>query len=483
MEQVQRNERKERVMEQMSCDEILKATGGILLSGKILSGGKNTVISGISTDSRRVKNGDLFVPIKGERFDGHDFIAGAFENGAAATLSSNKNIDIENHAVIIVEDTVKAFGKIAAYYRNKFSIPFIAITGSVGKTATKDMIACVLGQKYNVMKTAGNFNNEIGLPLTIMSLDKQHEAAVVEMGMSGPGEIAILSDIVRPDISVITNIGISHIEKLGSKENILKAKLEILEGMDEARGLLILNSDDEMLRRNKPVSDIRTVFYGLDNKAELHAENISIKGNKTEFDIKLGRETYRASIPVPGKFMVYNSLAAIAAALELKMDPISIIKGLSLYQTGSMRMNIEELSGYTIINDAYNASPDSVKAALQVLMTMEGKRKIAVLGDMLELGKWAEEEHAAIGRFAYNSGVDILIGVGEKALSIADGAIKAGMHYAAVYAEKLNADTVEFLKGFIKNGDVILIKGSRGMKMEEISEDLLKEIRKTEEKH
>ncbi|MDD4189360.1 MAG: UDP-N-acetylmuramoyl-tripeptide--D-alanyl-D-alanine ligase, partial [Eubacteriales bacterium] len=216
-------------MEQMSCDEILKATGDILLSGRILSGGKNTFISGISTDSRTVKNGDLFVPIRGERFDGHDFIGSAFDNGAAATLSSNRNIDFENHTVIMVEDTVKAFGKIAAYYRKKFSIPFIAVTGSVGKTATKDMIACVLGQKYNVLKTAGNFNNQIGLPQTIMGLDKQHEAAVLEMGMSGPGEIAILSDIVRPDISVITNIGISHIEKLGSKEDILKAKLEILE--------------------------------------------------------------------------------------------------------------------------------------------------------------------------------------------------------------------------------------------------------------
>jgi len=462
-------------MEQLRCAEILDATGGILLSGD-----KNIIITGISTDSRKVQKGELFVPIKGEKYDGHDFIDNAFKNGAAATLSGLKYSDRSGHAVIKVEDTINALGKLAAYYRKKYNIPFIAVTGSVGKTGTKDMIACILAQKYNVMKTAGNFNNEIGLPLTILGLNPLHEAAVVEMGMSSIGEIAKLSNIARPDISVITNIGISHIEKLGSQENILKAKMEILEGMDAGKGVLILNADDRILREIKIDSGIRTVFYGIETDADVQAQNIAVTGNTAEFNIKLAGKTYKVVIPVPGKFIIYNALAAIAATLELKMEPLSILKGLSQYQPGPMRMNIEVRSGYTIINDAYNANPDSMKAAVEVLMTMDGRRKIAVLGDMLELGKWADDAHLRTGKFAYGSGVDVIVGVGEKGSIIADGARQAGMDRRRIYIKKDNGDASKFLAGFIKTGDVILIKGSRGMKMENISEDLQNRIKNME---
>jgi UDP-N-acetylmuramoyl-tripeptide--D-alanyl-D-alanine ligase len=300
------------------------------------------------------------------------------------------------------------------------------------------------------------------------------------MGMSSRGEITRLSNIVRPDIAVITNIGISHIEKLGSKENILKSKMEVLDGMDPRKGVLILNTDDMMLSEVKIDSKIRTVFFGIENNAGVRAENISLTGGITAFDIKIAGKTFKAVIPVPGKFVVYNALAAIAAALELNIEPKSIMKGLSEYKPGSLRMNIEKRGGYSIINDAYNASPDSVKAAIEVLMMLDGNRKIAVLGDMLELGKWADEAHANTGEFAFRSGVDILVGVGDKGSVIADGAKMIGMNAGSVFVKKDNAEAAEFLNGFIKNGDVILIKGSRGMKMEKISENLPIDLRNRE---
>ncbi|MDD4495802.1 MAG: UDP-N-acetylmuramoyl-tripeptide--D-alanyl-D-alanine ligase, partial [Eubacteriales bacterium] len=386
-------------MEPICCQEVLNAVEGTLESGDI-----NILFKGISTDSRKIKSGDLFIPLEGENHDGHSYISGAINSGAAGTLTHkntfSKNLKgtefLNETAVVRVADTLKALGSLAAFYRNRFNIPVIAVTGSVGKTGTKDMIAAAMSTRRNVLKTAGNYNNEIGLPLTMFNLEGSHEAAVIEMGMSGFSEIGRLSTIARPDIAVITNIGMSHIEKLGSRENIMKAKLEVLEGMDFYKGLLLLNSDDELLSGIKGSRGIRTLYFGLESDADYKAFDVEINEFNSDFSINIKGKKYRVRIPVPGIHNVYNAAAAIAAATELGIEMDGIIEGLALYNPGNMRMNIVEKTGLKVINDTYNASPDSMKAAIDVMMKIKGERRIAVLGDMLEMGIWAEKAHKGV---------------------------------------------------------------------------------------
>lgn len=455
-------------MQRLRCEEIICATKGSLVSGDI-----HTELTGISTDSRKINGGDLFIPIAGERFDGHDFIKAALELGAAAVLTHKDMEPAAGKVIIRVENTFKALGDIAAYYRQKFSIPFVGITGSVGKTSTKDMIASVLRQKYDVLKTEGNFNNEIGLPLTILNLDSFHEAAVIEMGMSGFGEISRLTSIARPDIAVITNIGLSHIEKLGSRQNILKAKMEILEGL-RADGLVILNGDDKLLYGMKGLLRHRTVFYGMEEGMNYQAYNIKTAGEHgTHFEIALGNKEYTVHVPVPGIHNVYNALAAIAAGTELKLSPEKIIKGIAEFSPGKMRLNIIQGKQLKVINDAYNASPQSMEAAINVLKDIGNiGRTIAVLGDMLEMGEWAHKAHKDVGRYAVSKGVDYIVTVGPDGRNIACGAIEAGASRDRVFSFEKNAEVNKFLGGFVRQDDVILVKGSRGMKMEEIVEHL-----------
>ncbi len=458
-------------MQFLKIEEIEKATGGELISGALY---RETVIAGISTDSRKITPGCLFIPIQGERFDGHDYINQAFETGAAAVLTHRPKVDSGTEQVIIkVEDTSKAIRDIAAYYRQKFNIPFVGITGSVGKTSTKDMVADVLQQKYNVLKTEGNFNNEIGVPLTIFNLNEGHQAAVLEMGMSGVGEISRLTDIIRPDVAIITNIGLSHIEKLGSKQNILRAKLEILEGL-RSGGLLVLNGDDSMLRGLKGLLKNRTVFYGMDEGVDYRAVNINSRGELgTSFDITIDNREYTVQLQVPGAHNVHNALAAIAAGYELGVPMESIINGISLFTPGKMRMDILSAEGFRIINDSYNASPQSMEAAIKVLNGMNGGgRRIAVLGDMLELGDWTEETHRGVGKFAAGEGVDLIITVGINARFISKGATDAG--YPSERTANFNTveEAVQYLEKVLLRNDVILIKGSRGMKMEIIADKL-----------
>jgi len=452
----------------LKCREIIEAT-----NGKLISGNTDTVFKGVCTDSRKINEGDLFIPIVGSNFDGHDFINAALQGGALGTVT-DREISIAGDVVVIkVENTTKALGDIAAYYRQKFHIPFVGITGSVGKTSTKDMIASVLEQEFNVLKTEGNFNNEIGLPLTLFKLESSHEAGVIEMGMSNFGEISRLSLISRPDIAVITNIGMSHIEKLGSRQNILKAKMEILEGLNK-NGLVILNGDDNLLYGLKGLLPFRTVFYGMEEGLDYQAYNIETAGEKgTRFRITIGNDDYGVFIPVPGVHNVYNALAAIAVGIELKIPVNKIIKGIEAFVPGKMRLNIISSNGMKIINDAYNASPHSMKAAIDVLKEIAGtSRSIAVLGDMLEMGDWALGAHVEVGEYAFLSNIDYIITVGENAKNIAHGSIKAGMQPDRVFSFKNNKESIAFLKGFVKAGDTILVKGSRGMKMEEIAESL-----------
>ena len=452
----------------LNISEIIEATGGQLVSGKA-----EVIVTGISTDSRRINEGCLFIPLTGERFNGHDYINKALEEGAAAVLTQQDESGAEGCSFIRVMDTSKALRDLAAWYRKKFSIPFVGITGSVGKTSTKDMIACVVGSKLNVLKTEGNLNNEIGVPLTIFNLDETHEAAILEMGMSGAGEIGRLTAIIKPDVAVITNIGISHIEKLGSRQNILKAKLEILEALNPD-GPVVLNGDDALLAGMKDFLKFRTVLYGMDEGVDYRACNINSHGESgTFFDITLGGREYNIHIPVPGAHNVHNALAAVAVGCELGIPMKDIIKGIAGFSPSKMRMDILSFNGMKIINDVYNASPNSMEAGINVLSEIGlENRKIAVLGDMLELGEWAEKAHFDVGKYSSVAGIDQIIAVGSNARFIADGALSAGHSEEMVRYFQSNTEALDYLQKNLGPGDVILVKGSRGMKMEEIVKGL-----------
>lgn len=455
-------------MKPLNCMEIVEAVKGTLLSGR-----DNTVFGGISTDSRNIKKGDLFVPLKGEKFDGHDYIKEALAKGAfGAVVERDFKADGEK-VIIKVDDTLKALRLIAAFYRSKFNIPFIGITGSVGKTSTKEMVWSVLGKKFNVLKNQGNFNNEIGVPLTIFGLESFHEAAVVEMGMNNLGEISRLTSIVKPDVAIITNIGVSHIENLGSKKNILRAKMEILEGLN-SKGLVILNGDDNLLFGLKGLLNFRTVFYGFEEGLDYQAYNVRSLGEKgSVFEIEINKKEYEVKVPAPGIHNIYNALASIAAGVELGVPEEDIIKGIEEFSPAKMRLDIINNNGIKVINDAYNASPQSMEAALTVLKDISsGNRTIAVLGDMYELGEMTNEVHVNVGKFAAGQGIDYIIAVGVNAENICKGALSMGADKNRVLKFESNKETSEFLEKLIKKGDVILVKGSRGMKMEEIVNQL-----------
>jgi len=459
-------------MQILGLKEIVEATKGKLIFGEIYK-----EINGICTDSRKVAEGNLFIPIKGENFDGHEFIEDCFMKGAAASLTSEDAYGVnamEGKALIKVEDTLAALGDIARYYRELFDIPLVGITGSVGKTSTKDMVSCVLRQKFNVLKTSGNFNNHIGLPLTVMNMERDHEAAVLEMGMSGLGEISYLTKIAKPKIAVITNIGMSHIEKLGSKQNILKAKMEIMEGLPDD-GIVILNGDDSLLFGLKGFLKYKTIYYGTEEGLDLQAYNVKSMGESGIcFEVTIGNNDYKVHIPVPGTHNVYNALAAIAVGLNMGMSVESIIKGIASYSPANMRLNIIGNKGYKVINDAYNASPQSMESAIDVLKdTCEGNRTIAVLGDMLEMGEWAYKAHVGVGKYVASKDINYLVTVGENGRSIAQGALEAGIPAERVFSFDDNDGAKQFLEDFVKAGDYILIKGSRGMKMEEIAQNLI----------
>lgn len=454
-------------MEVLKGYEIVNAT-----KGTVVRGDNATEFSGVSTDSRKINKGELFIPIKGDNFDGHDFIHNAIEAGAAGYITHKDITTSEPILAIKVKDTLEAMHNIALYYRNKFNVKIVAVTGSVGKTSTKDMIASVLGQKYNVLSTAGNLNNQIGLPLTLFNIDKTHEVVVTEMGMNSLGEIQTLSKIARPDIAVITNIGIAHIEKLGSRQNILKAKMEIVQGL-KPDGVLILNGDDALLSELKNFVKIKVKYYGTEQDADVHASNIRIESEEVlRFDVltKSGEHTF--SLPAPGRHNVYNALSAIAVGLELDVDPKDIENGLKCYTQANMRMNIYSTdNGIKIIDDTYNANPQSMEAAINVLAEMKNySRKIAVVGDMLELGNWSNNAHREIGRLLALKGINYIITLGENARNIANGAVEAGIPEDNVVMFDDAEDINTFLANFIKNGDIILVKGSRAMKMERIVE-------------
>ncbi len=448
----------------MTLREIADACCGNLIS--VNKADKDSVITDISIDSRKIKKGFLYIPIRGERFDGHDFIESAAENGAVCTLTERQS-DKSSIPQIVVKSTFQALKDIAEYYRSLFkNIKIIGISGSSGKTSTKEMIYSVLSESFNVLKTEGNLNNEIGVPQTIFRLSDEYDTAVIEMGINHFGEMTNLAKMVKPDIAVITNIGCAHLEFLGSRDGILKAKTEMLPFISPD-GMTVLNGDDDKLRT---VKHDNTVFFGFDKENEVRAEDIKPCGfDGTEFTIVRGSSKQKAFVPALGNHMVMNALAAFAIAEKLSMPDDKIISGISHFKNIDGRFNVIKTSEYTLINDCYNANPESVKASLRVLSTLEGRR-VAILADMKELGENSELMHYETGKLAAEL-IDVLICIGDQAKFLQKGAAESGTGIQTVHFDT-NDQAVAELKNILKKSDTILIKGSHSMKLSEITDFL-----------
>ena len=430
---------------------------------------EDLIVMGVTTDSRKIFDGALFVALKGENFNGEDFVEESFNKGAVAALVS-KNFSREVSGVIIkVDDTLAAYQKIAAYWRDKFNIPIAAITGSTGKTTTKDLTASVLSGLGKVQKTSANFNNEIGVPLTLLGLDETHKAAVVEIGMRGLGQIEALAKIVKPNIAIVTNVNETHMELLGSMENIAKAKGELVQAIG-AGGTVILNADNPYTLAMKDIvnSGVTVITHGLEHDADLKAENIKVASGTTDFDLKYKGESYHFDLPIIGRHNISNTLAAIAAGISVGLTFEKIRSSLATLVTTKMRFEVIHRDGITIVNDAYNASPASMRAAIKTAAEIYDIRKIAVLGDMFELGAVAEKAHREVGAYVAENGFDILITIGELGKFIAEGAKSAGME--KVFVTDSHEDAAKTLRGVLKRNDVILFKASHGMHLEKVIE-------------
>ena len=451
----------------MKIKDILKVT-----NGKMLIGDENLVCDSFSKDTRTIQNGDIYIGIKGENFDGNKFWKQALDNGAVGVIIQDVEVSTEeleaykDKTVIKVEDTLNALYEIAKYKRSLYDIPVVAITGSVGKTSTKDIIASVVSTKYKTLKTEGNNNNNIGLPLTILKL-KGHEALVVEMGLNHFGEISLLTDIAKPTLAVITNIGTSHIGNLGSRENILKAKLEILEGMKIPK--IIINNDNDLLHNwyNENSEKLEIHTFGIENNSEVMGQNIKMKEESSEFTAVTDSKETNIKVPVGGEHFVYNALCAMTVGKVLNISVDKIKYGIESFELTKKRMDIKKLeNGAIIINDAYNASFESMKVSLEFLANHTGERKIAVLGDMFELGEYSEELHRKVGKEVVKNNIDMLICAGENAKYIIEEAKKSGK--IETYFMHNNEEIVEKLSQELRNGDVVLVKASNGMKFFEI---------------
>ncbi|HIS26649.1 MAG TPA: UDP-N-acetylmuramoyl-tripeptide--D-alanyl-D-alanine ligase [Candidatus Pullilachnospira intestinigallinarum] len=452
-------------MKNLTLENIAAACGGTYQGPEHL---RQQCVSSITTDSRKTEPGCLFVPIVGSRADGHDFIPQVMEAGALASLSE-KDLKDAPYPVIRVQSSLQAVKDIAAYYLKQLDIPVVGITGSVGKTSTKEAIASVLSQKYRVLKTQGNFNNELGLPLTVFRLRQEDEIAVLEMGISDFGEMHRLASIARPDICVITNIGCCHLENLGDRDGVFRAKTEIFDHL-KGQGTVILNGDDDKLAAVKQVQGKPPVFFGLEEKHPIHAGRIESRGLKgTACTICTPVGDFDVIIPIPGQHMVYNALAGTAVGLAFGLDLDQIRRGIESLQPVNGRFHMIETDQYTIVDDCYNANPMSMKASLQILRDALG-RKVAVLGDMGELGIREDALHAEVGTFAASCGLDLLICTGPHCAYMAQAARKAGMEQV-VHLESLE-ELLNRLPGLVKEGDTILVKASHYMHFEKVVDAL-----------
>ena len=421
----------------------------------------HTAFCGARTDSRKIKQGQLFVAVKAER-DGHDFATAAMQNGAVAVLGERP---IEGLPVLVAEDSLSALGRIAGFWRDQLSARVIGITGSVGKTTTKEMTAAVLQSVYRTSKTEESFNNNIGLPMTLLDIPEDAEAAVIEMGMNHFGELSYLTSLAKPDIAVITNIGTMHIEHLGSRQGILKAKLEILEGL-RPDGTVIFNGDEPLLRDAQIAQT--PIFFGIDTDSEVRATDIQYREGSISFRaVGLGAD-FAVTLPTEGKHHIYDALAAITVGLVCKVPPQKIAEALAGFENTGNRQRIFEQDGYTVIADCYNAGPESMQAALQILAARPTSgRRIAVLGDMLELGMIAQAEHYTLGRRTA-AAADMVFAYGPNSTRVVAGAIDAGMPEEDARGYDSHASLLADLRRNAKKGDLLLFKGSHGMHMEQV---------------
>ena len=453
-------------METITLAQLLTAVNGKLLGSY---DDLDTPILRVDTDSRNIHEGALFIPLVGERFDGHAYINAALEGGAVGCLTARERESYRPDKFYVkVGNTQRALRDLAAWYKERFQIPFVAVTGSVGKTTAKDMIAAVLGTKYKVLKTEGNFNNNVGLPLTLLRLDRSYEIAVLEMGMDRFGEIDYLAGTVKPDVGVITNIGDAHIERLGSRENIFKAKCELLPHIKKD-GLLVLNGDDPMLATLRGNTPVNTVFCGQGEGLEYRAQVLGGDGvSHIRCRLTTPGMDREVKIPALGEHMIYPALTAAAVGERFGLTPDQIGQGLTRFVPTRMRMNIlRRADGITILDDTYNANPQSMRAAISVLADSHSAWKAAVLGDMLELGPFAPALHSGVGECLGKANIDCLVAVGEMSEHMAQGARDSGVPLVFHCADKPAAKAV--LDRIIKPDSTILVKASRGMKLEELT--------------
>lgn len=457
-------------MEAIKLKDVLEAVQGAVLNGSI----EDKQILSVATDSRENMTQGLFVAIKGENTDGHKYIEGAAKNGAIAALVSDE-LDkyIDGVVYIKVEDTIKGLQELATWYRSQFNIPVVAITGSVGKTTTKDIVSSVLQKKYNILKTQGNLNSEIGAPMTVLGLNKSHEIAVIEMGMDHLRQIAGISRIVKPDTAVITNVGVAHLEYLKTRENILKAKCEVFENMDENTGIAILNKDNDMLATVD--NNFKKVWFGKDKSADIYVENIEVDytNGVVKADLYVKNIKYNLVVPGLSEHLVYSAMSAIAVGLRYNMTVEETLDGVLNYTHTKMRMDIYKLQdNILVIDDTYNANPDSMKSLIDTVKRGDKENKILILGDMFELGENSNELHKQVLEYGINAGATKIIVTGEN-MKQAVKEIKEGV--IVVYDNK--EELINSLDEIIIRDSIVALKASRGMKFENITEKILEKYK------
>lgn len=451
-------------MLELNLQEIVKATKGALLKEADVK-----EIKAVSTDTRKIEEGTMFIALKGEIFNGNNYVLDAFDKGAKIAIVDEVKCDLnelkEDVTLIKVENTGRALMDLAKFYREKLGLKVVGITGSAGKTSTKDLVAAVLSYKYKVFKTKGNFNNEIGLPLMILELDSTYDVAILEMGMRGLGQIKELAEIASPDLGIITNIGISHIEILKTRENILKAKMEIATFFDKNNTLVVCGNDDFL--GALPEAEYKIVKTGVGENFKIGAKNIALEELSSKFTVYDGEKEEEFSLDMPGEHNISNLMLGIAIAKELGVSFEEMKRGLKNIEATSMRLELIKKDGFSILNDCYNSSPVAVKSAIDVMKNIEGKRRIAVLGTMRELGHKSEEAHEEIGKYAKENGIEKVLCFGDFSENIKEGYGEG----CTVYENK--EELIKDLLNIICDGDIILVKASRSLKFEEITKALL----------